>query len=224
MSLPSQNNQTPTPFEALKGFSNFLAESNLSKVSIKNYLSDLRHFFSYLDHIDNNLENIYLNISKYSKEYQNSQTEMFTPTNTINRRLASIRRFTTYLQINIFNHLPSATNEIYQNTSHAPNIQNSGDNSKLNSHSPISSQKIVDQFQNHLKTEKKTKSTIKNYCSDLYHYFSWTAKHTPYNTLHLDQIPSKEQLDNYSSFLKINQTTTSVINRRQSSIKKLTAF
>lgn len=219
MNLP-KDNQT-----LLKEFANFLIDSKLSSVSVKNYLSDLRNFFTYLELNGNpDLYNLYLNISKYSKEYQNSQKDLFTPINTVNRRLASIRRLTTYLKIRYFIDDQVQIDSIDQNTSILS--KNSTDNQNKNSKvsSPTSSQKIIDQFQAFLKSEKKTHSTIKNYCSDLYHYFNWIAKHTPFNTQHLNLILSKEQLSAYISYLKLSQTTTSVISRRQSSIKRLTSF
>jgi len=219
MNLPKDNH------ELLKEFASFLSESGLSAVSIKNYLSDLRNFFTFLEVNGNpDLYNLYLNISKYNKEYQNNQRDLFTPTNTINRRLASIRRLTTFLKINFFANDDTQNQIVDQNTSSTSTSSNlTLDNSKQVP-SPTSSQKVIDQFSSYLKSEKKTHSTIKNYCSDLYHYFNWIAKHTPFNTHHLKQVLSKEQLSSYVSYLKLSQTTSSVISRRQSSVKRLTSF
>ncbi len=208
MTLPKNNHSLLTEF------ANFLSESGLSSVSIKNYISDLRHFFGFLEVNGNpDLHSLYQNISKYTKEYQINQQDIFTPINTINRRLASIRRLTTYLKVTYFADTYEENNRVDQITSLATKAP-----------SPTSSKKIIDQFNFFLKSEKKTHSTIKNYCSDLYHYFNWIAKHTPFNTHHLSQVLSKEQLNSYVSFLKLSQTTASVISRRQSSVKKLASF
>ena len=219
MNLPN------TTQSLLESFSHHLLESGLSKVSIKNYLSDLRHFFNFLYSLEvNDLNDIYLNISKYTKQYQSSQTEIFTPTNTINRRLASIRRFTTFLKLRHFHQSLPDFEEIEQNISTIKSSAIDKGGLTPNSTQAITSQKIIDQFKKYLNSEKKTHSTVKNYTSDIYHYFSWTDKNTPFTTHHLDQILSQNQLSAYVSYLKINQTTSSVINRRQSSIKKLASF
>lgn len=219
MNLPKDNHSL------LKEFTIFLKESGLSSVSVKNYISDIRNFFTFLElNGSPDLQNLYLNISKYNKEYQNNQRDVFTPANTINRRLASIRRLTTYLKVTYFTGHDTLVEQIDHNTSLLSTTSDTLNSDTTRNNQPTSSQKIIDQFQNYLKSEKKTHSTIKNYCSDLYHYFNWIAKHTPFNTHHLNQVLSKEQLTNYVSYLKLSQTTSSVINRRQSSVKRLTHF
>ena len=92
MSLPNQS-------ELLTLFSSFLIESGLSAVSIKNYLSDLRNFFRFLDlEKVNDYSKVFQNISKYINRYSLQQKTLLTPSATINRRLASIRRFSTFLK------------------------------------------------------------------------------------------------------------------------------
>ncbi|NCP47473.1 hypothetical protein GW844_03750, partial [bacterium] len=52
----------------------------------------------------------------------------------------------------------------------------------------------------------------------------WTANQTPFTTQNLFNILSEIQLQAYITYLKLSHTSTSVLNRRQSSIKKLARF
>ena len=218
MSLPNQS-------ELLTLFSSFLIESGLSAVSIKNYLSDLRNFFRFLDlEKVSDYSKVFQNISKYINDYSLQQKTLLTPSATINRRLASIRRFSTFLKAKYSLEEITTQNQIDQNKSHPSSAFSSPINSTNNQATNFSSKKILDQFKQQLISEKKTHSTVKNYLSDLYHYFSWIANHTPYNAHHLEQILSNEQLLGYIAYLKLTHTSTSVISRRQSSIKKLTHY
>ncbi len=218
MSLPNQS-------ELLTLFSSFLIESGLSAVSIKNYLSDLRNFFRFLDlEKANDYSKVFQNISKYINSYSLQQKTLLTPSATINRRLASIRRFSTFLKAKYSLEEITTQNQIDHNKSQSSSAITSPITSTNNQTTSFSSKKILDQFKQHLISEKKTHSTVKNYLSDLYHYFSWIANHTPYNTHHLEQVLSNEQLLGYVAYLKLTHTSTSVISRRQSSIKKLTHY
>jgi len=215
----------PNNSEILKQFASFLLESGLSSVSIKNYLSDTRHFFRFLElKKENDLDKVFQSITKYINEYSRDQVTLLTPKATTNRRLASIRRLGTFLK-STFN-VSENLSETKVDHNASPSSLNSTELNQLlkTNSSAISSQKILDQFKQQLINEKKTHSTVKNYLSDLYHYFSWIAKHTPYNTHHLEQVLSGEQLLAYVNFLKLTHTSTSVISRRQSSIKKLSHF
>lgn len=203
----------------LKDFSSFLFEGKLSAISVKNYTSDLRHFFSFCtsQYKDKNILEISQSISKYIEEYSKYQKSIFTPTSSLNRRLASIRRFQTFLQTkNIV--------EVEQNTSPSSSGSKEFTDSLDKLSKDLTTKKVLDLFKNHLEKEKKTHSTIKNYISDLYHYFSWIASKTPFTVHNLDLILSTTQLDTYTSYLKLIHTSTSVINRRTSSIKKLSHF
>ena len=215
----------PNNHDLLTSFTAFLVESGLSSVSIKNYLSDIRHFIRHLEaNKINDLQEVFQNITKYIKSYVLEQKTLLTPTATTNRRLASVRRLATYLNVKygiVNNESKSKTDHnVSPSTSASPNLNNVSANDNSN----ISSKKILDQFRQYLISEKKSHSTVKNYLSDLYHYFAWIANQTPYNTNHLEQVLSNEELQNYITYQKLVHTSTSVINRRQSSIKQLTSF
>ncbi len=248
MVLPSQP-------ELLNLFSSFLIEAGLSAVSIKNYLSDIRHFLKFCDVYSasrsesatpTTIDEIYQDLNLYLTPYTENQKATFTPRSTTNRRLASIRRFTTFLSVkfslpNVFTQQTLSEQNIKSNlirqnpnfnqrsqtaspstnvsdTSHKIN-KNPGNNQNV-----LSSAKILEQFKSSLEKEKKSHSTVKNYLSDLNHFFLWTANQTPFTTQNLLNILSEIQLQAYATYLKLCHTSTSVINRRQSSIRKLARF
>ena len=261
----------PDQVELLKLFSSFLFEAGLSAVSVKNYLSDLRHFLAFCtsplfrENIETpTVKDIFQHIDSYLENYLQTQKATFTPASTTARRLASIRRFSTFLSVkfgvtNRFtahtisknidgqNHyvpfldqknVSSQKIETHQTTSSSVLIPSSGPSSlggnpswqparpAGGSHSTpsLSSEKILEQFKSYLEKEKKSHSTVKNYLSDLNHFFLWTAKQTPFSNHNLVSILSEHLLSTYVTYLKLSHTSTSVINRRQSSIKKLTKF
>ncbi len=204
----------PNNTEILKLFTSFLIESGLSAVSIKNYLSDVRHFLRFLESQKQfNLTEVFQNLSIYISKYSQEQSSTLTPPATTNRRLASIRRLSNFLNIKY------QITKIETLSEPTPNTSNNANNNK-----DLSSKKILEQFKQQLINEKKTHSTVKNYLSDLYHYFSWIANQTPFNASHLEQVLSTEQLASYIAYLKLTRASSSVISRRQSSIKKLTHF
>jgi site-specific recombinase XerD len=215
----------PNNHDLLTSFTAFLVESGLSSVSIKNYLSDIRHFIRHLEASKiNDLEEVFQNITKYINNYVLEQKTLLTPSATTNRRLASIRRLATYLNVKYGVVNNESKSKIDHNVSPSTSTSSNLNNDSASDNSNISSKKILDQFRQHLINEKKSHSTVKNYLSDLYHYFAWIANQTPYNTNHLEQVLSNQELQNYITYQKLVHTSTSVINRRQSSIKQLTSF
>lgn len=77
-------------------FRQSLIAENYSPVSIKNYLSDLRHFFGWLNRpISTNL--VDLLSEEQLQNYKNYLEASFFPTKTINRRLSTIRKFCSLL-------------------------------------------------------------------------------------------------------------------------------
>ncbi|OGD82671.1 hypothetical protein A3K36_05640 [Candidatus Collierbacteria bacterium RIFOXYD2_FULL_45_13] len=234
----------PNQVELLKHFSSFLFEAGLSSVSIKNYLSDVRHFLSFSQSLPGvSMEQIFSKITEFLPPYLEAQQSTYTPKSTTNRRLASIRRFATFLSVkydisdfftqqNISNKSNQILSWPHINGSREPTQTRSApiptpdeDNNHLHvSSKTMSSDKILEQFKTSLEKEKKTHSTIKNYLSDLNHFFLWTANQTPFTTQNLLNILSESQLQAYITYLKLSHTSTSVLSRRQSSIKKLARF
>lgn len=222
MSLPANQ-------DLLKLFGAFLAEAGLSSISIKNYVSDLRHFLAFCTHLSNTEnevtpELIFQSLSKYINLYSENQKSNFTPTNTINRRSASIRRFSTFLKTS-FNIQEAA---IEQNASASnTNATSTPKTSSYNFSSTSTDdqyKKVISQFKQYLEKEKKTHSTVKNYLSDINHFINWSANETPFTTQNLENLVSLQQVNAYSTYEKLSHTSTSVINRRLSTIKKFAQF
>ncbi|MFA5843198.1 MAG: site-specific integrase, partial [Candidatus Gracilibacteria bacterium] len=233
----------PDQVELLKLFSAFLTEARLSAVSIKNYLSDLRHFLSFVilsvvegSHSTPTVKDIFQNLHSYLDLYLQAQKASFTPANTTNRRLASIRRFSTFLSVkfsisNLFTDQNTSGSSYFRHREVASGDRGDPSLSGLPRHfvprndaESLSSEKILEQFKTYLEKDQKTPSTVKNYLSDLHHFFLWTANQTPFTDQNLVNILSEQLLSTYVTYLKLSHTSTSVINRRQSSIKKLTKF
>jgi len=182
----------PNQLELQTLFSGFLFEAGLSAVSIKNYLSDMRHFFAYCAAIESNgnpptVQEVFQNITKYIDLYSVEQKKSFTPQSTTNRRLSSIRRFSTFLAAK-FGLVSSLQNSI-QPLSRAQNPFDTSNNSEDDSLPTI--KKILDHFKLFLTKEKKSHSTVKNYISDLNHFFAWSANDTPFLDQNLENILSE---------------------------------
>ncbi|MBI1871794.1 site-specific integrase, partial [Candidatus Collierbacteria bacterium] len=102
----------------------------------------------------------------------------------------------------------------------------------------LTPEKLIQQFRQSLTSERKTPATIKNYISDVNHFWVWianlnksTATKAFYQSIvdpqlgpNLDKIISKNILSRYQNYLKDIQTSTSVINRRESALKKFCHF
>ena len=219
----------PTPQELLKHFASFLIEAGLSAVSVKNYLSDIRHFLNFINNIPSNttpptVEEVFQNLTKYVNLYTEYQRALFTPINSTNRRLASIRRFSTFLSSKF--RTPEGVPG--HNISPTPSAKLSG-LPTLTSPKPESTGKdaiarILSQFRTYLESEKRSHSTVKNYLSDLNHYLHWSANDTPFTPHTLELVVSENQLSAYITYQKLNHTSTSLIARRQSSVKKFAKF
>ena len=85
-------------------FRNFLHAENISSVSLRNYLSDLRHFIGWLVTSNKYQKNTNLaeNISSLNpdiiEEYKDRHIKSGLPHKTINRRLSALRKFFLFCQ------------------------------------------------------------------------------------------------------------------------------
>ncbi len=208
--LPAPN----TPNQLLNQFRNFLLDpgesqnKTLSGVTIKNYTSDLNRFFSWLstqpEFVPQNplLEQITAEkIDLYLKHLR-----LNSPLSTLNRHTASLRRFSVFLSLKYQLKLPPITTI---NTSSSPSI---------------SVPNILSQFKKYLEQQKRSHSTIKNYISDLNHFFIWVANNLSKTETSLPNIITSTNLEAYQNYLKLTQTSSSVIKRRTSSFKTFTRF
>jgi len=206
---PNSLNQT------LDHFRRFLIESGsgkrkISRVTVKNYVSDVNRFFSWLssqpDFVSQNPLQNNLSTSKISL-YLNHLKEDYSPS-TISRHTASLNRFSTFLDLKYSIKLSPITS----------------DSSPLLVNQPASTQQLLSQFKKHLKDKKRSHSTVKNYLSDVNHFLTWAANSLSQNPTSLPDILTLTHLKAYQNHLKLTQKSSSVISRRTSAIKTFSRF
>jgi len=160
MSLPIQKTNIK------KVFSDFLESQKLSKVSIKNYKSDLSHFKKWfiqeLEAIGTSPKNLNEIIpfitSETALNYSKFLASGDSPKATVARRLSTLRRFGTFLEENEILGFNFA----------------SGVSGPIQKKFDLSS--IVTSFEAHLEKEKVSKNTIKNYLSDVRQFLTWVQE------------------------------------------------
>ncbi|MDD3679791.1 MAG: site-specific integrase [Candidatus Shapirobacteria bacterium] len=87
---------------------------------------------------------------------------------------------------------------------------------------------ITQPFSLYLKSERVSENTLRNYLLDSQHFLAWLANNYPDlasdNPNIIAQNISLVVLNNYKDFLKNNHTAPSTVNRRLSSLRKLSEF
>jgi len=146
-------------------FKKFLVAENVSPITLKNYLSDLRHFLGWtiikLKAKNKNflLENIdYLDFLKkidesIVEEYKNYLLVNAIPVKTINRRLSTIRKFFSF-----------CINQGWLNKNPAKKVKN-----EVKS---LDKERILKSFQEDLEKENLDENTIKNYLTTIREFLS----------------------------------------------------
>ena len=146
-------------------FKKFLIAENVSPITLKNYLSDLRHFLGWtiikLKAKNKNflLENIdYLDFLKkidesIVEEYKNYLLVNAIPVKTINRRLSTIRKFFSF-----------CINQGWLNKNPAKKVKN-----EVKS---LDKERILKSFQEDLEKENLDENTIKNYLTTIREFLS----------------------------------------------------
>ena len=163
-------------------FRKYLQSKNRSPATIKNYLSDYRHFNGWLllklKQTDANISEFYTKLPKYLTVENLKQYKYFLIVNnvcstTINRRLASLRAFVTHCQKNnwVANN-PMATIHnvtIVQQYTTSSHIQfKKAQQKRLN--------EIINNFRKHLKQKQVSPGTTRSYISDINQFLTWTAE------------------------------------------------
>mgnify|MGYP001582817281 FL=1 len=82
-------------------------------------------------------------------------------------------------------------------------------------------------FEIHLKTKGSSKPTVKNYLSDLNHFFGWLelklkSRNLPFSREDQESFFlyfTEETVEDYKNFLRANQIPTSTTNRRLSTLR-----
>ena len=99
--LPQQNSNYSEIESVLRSFFQYLCDQQLSKKSVKNYVSDARQYLEWLEKAEIHTENtpILEEISVNSiQEYKSFLLSKAIPLSSINRYLASLRQFGSFLQ------------------------------------------------------------------------------------------------------------------------------
>lgn len=153
----------------VKDFLNKLQNEGKSKVSIKNYKSDIGHFLawailklkSYGTYAESVTEIVPFINHKFFNEYKDYMAENGIKVKTINRRLSTLRNFSKFLY---------SGNMIEQDF--MLGIQNVGIG--VTSNVQKISEDIVEKFRESLlKGGKASENTAKNYASDVRSFLAW---------------------------------------------------
>lgn len=145
-------------------FRHYLKSQKVSPITIKNYVADIRNFLNWLaaktgvkyQVAGKSIFNLLT--QETVEEYKADLTNKHTPLSSINRRLSALRKFGQFG----INQGWLVKNEVSQ----VKNLQVPVDYQLPN-------EKILIEFKKHLKAEKISQITIKNYLSDLRHFLSW---------------------------------------------------
>lgn len=132
------------------------SKRKVSKTTVKNYLSDLRFFASWLSH--NNELNLEVlakinqsNLGKYKRFLLSQKSAK----STVNRRLASLRVFCQFCYQNKL-----LANDYTQTISNLPKVKPA--DKKIHD--------LVSKFGKYLKNHRSSRNTIKNYTADVRKY------------------------------------------------------
>jgi len=145
-------------------FKNYLKTQKVSSVTIKNYITDINNFFSWLEnktqikHQIAGISILGLFTKETIKEYKKDQIFRKIPLSTINRRFSALRRFGSFAQ-----------NQGWINKNPALQISNPESPTTKG----VNQEEILKKFKEDLKEEQISTITIKNYLSDLRHFFGW---------------------------------------------------
>lgn len=151
-------------------FFNHLQKNGVSRTTLKNYKSDLKHFVSFISKqivelgiFANELEGVvpFLTTELYFK-YKKNQIVLGTATKTLNRRLSTLRSLSKFLlRLSLINFDPS------------PTLKNVSLPLKPKPPQENKTSHLLSQFKNHLISQNISQNTIKNYLSDVKQFFSW---------------------------------------------------
>lgn len=147
-------------------FIKYLDSLGISHKSHKNYRSDLGHFLSWAilkfrgmgSYIETLSELIPFLGSHIAAEYKKFMIDGKNPDATINRRLSTLRHLSKFLVIaghtqdDFMKGLENITHEVVRT---------------------VSKSNLLSDFEHHLEAKKVSKSTIKNYVSDIRQFLTW---------------------------------------------------
>ena len=141
---------TPTPYNLYNFETNFrlyLKKRGFAEISIRNYLVDLHHFFRWLK--------IYGGGLSSAEEYKNFLFNTRLPPYILNRRLATLKKFSDFC--------------LSQKLSRETGAQKGNRKAR---------EEILEKFTNFLKKEGRKPATIKNYSADVRQFLNWAKLKT----------------------------------------------
>lgn len=148
----------------LQSFTSFLKSKNLSLVSIKNYLADLRHFLGYVL-LKLKSQNIAFNSFSFLEKinswivdnYKNFLLVNKIPAKTINRRLSAMRQFFSF-----------CVSQGWMKENPGKGIKNILPPQKTNK-----TEFFLQKYRIFLESQKMQKNTVKNYINDIKQYLNF---------------------------------------------------
>ena len=195
-------------------------KKGLSKVSVKNYLSDIRRFLDWLSQYQPQISSAVPQrlSSDHFQAYLDFLTHQDLPHSTISRHFSSLRRFATFIEI-VYHQPPLITPTIP-----SPDSTPKAEPTSIQTSSP----NLLSSFSQYLKDQQKSASTVRNYLSDIRHFLAWVDQHPDLKTLpsiqQLDSSLESDVVDQYSHYLKLTNTPSSTSSRRLSSLNIFTQF
>jgi len=155
-------------------FKTYLAKTGISKISLKNYMSDLNNLTSWLiaystkigAQTDNLTEAVPFINKQTADEYKTTLTSSTNSKLTINRRLSTLRKFGTFLQ-----------EENILDFDFTANLENVSVGSKKVK--KVHSKDDLAGFEEYLATQGVSNNTLKNYSADIRQFLAWTDECLP---------------------------------------------
>jgi len=151
----------------------FLKSANIAEITLKNYLSDINHFFGWLEFYlkSKNLQFTIYNSQFVTKwftqeiirEYKNFLAANNIPRKTVNRRLSTLRKFGSF-----------CVSQQWLKENPAKQIANVTEHGTAN----MEHEGVLREFETSLKNEGQTPVTIKNYLSDIRQFLNWAGQTT----------------------------------------------
>ena len=145
----------------VRSFSLYLKAKNVSPATLRNYLTDARHFLNWLDLPFNDPYKIAQSITEETLiKYQQFLKENNIAAATINRRFSALRQLGRFF-----------ISQGWSKKNPVKKVSNITAKKKNNF-----AQQLMEKFAKSLKNEGKSQSTIRNYLSDVRGYLEWDQK------------------------------------------------
>ncbi|MFH2019602.1 MAG: site-specific integrase, partial [bacterium] len=201
------NNQTATSQKSLlSACERYFLANNLSDISVKLYLADIKHFLIWLSKSSSTLT-----LSSLSSA--SSYTRYFAHLNSSGKALSSIARSQAALRklgkfLSSTYSLPNPTKNLSLSPTLKPGHLNSSPNFNY-----------IKYFTNYLRADHLSDLTIKSYKSDITRYIGWSSSHLP--STKLTTLLETENIDKYLNHLHKNTSIApSTLDRKLASLTR----